>query len=88
MSADLAGACALELLRLALLAKLAVDLQDPALAHRAAREAMAQAGLLHALDFPSYVDEADDDEDLPELDELLVAAYPPAEPHDDEQDQP
>lgn len=65
---DLASRAALELLRTALLAKLAVDLQDPALAHRAAREALAQAGLLHALDFPPYVDES----------------YPQAEQHDEQ----
>ena len=70
-----------ELLRTALLAKLAVDLGDPALARRAARRAAGSARLLSGMDLPVSVDP---DEDLPEVDDLLVAKYPPS-PADQEQ---
>ncbi len=52
MSLDLATEQTHGLLRTALLAKLAVDLQDPALARRAARDALAHARMLSGLGFP------------------------------------
>jgi hypothetical protein len=68
-----------ELLRTALLCKLAVDLQDPVLARRAARAAAGPARLLSGLDFASYV-ELDDGWDggggLPEVQDLLEALHP------------
>jgi hypothetical protein len=67
---DLVSDTAHELLRTALLAKLACDLGDPALARRAARYAQSAAKLLAGLDLPTYVEE-DDDEPLPEVDDLL-----------------
>lgn len=86
MSLDAATLAATELLRTALLAKLAVDLQDPALARRAAREALTHARLLAGLDFPP------DEEDalhcgprLPTVEELLGRVYPePPRSVDDE----
>ncbi len=69
----LATLTAAELLRTALLAKLAVDLEDPALVRRAAGYAESSAHLLAGLTFPTYVDREEDDEDqsLPSLDEFL-----------------
>jgi hypothetical protein len=67
---DLVSDTAHELLRTALLAKLAVDLGDPQLARRAARYAQSSAKLLAGLDLPTYVED-DDDESLPEVDDLL-----------------
>lgn len=88
MSTGVASVCAHELLRTALLAKLAVDLQDPRLARRAAREALAQARLLSGLDFLAYEDEDDPtyeddqaDEDaaaLADVAQVLLLAYLPA----------
>ncbi len=67
-----ATAVAAELLRTALLAKRAVDLQDSALAGRAARYAASSAHLLAGLDVPTYDDSEDvDDQELPEVDDLL-----------------
>ncbi len=61
-----------KLLRTALLAKLAVDLEDPALARRAARYAQTSAHLLAGLDFPPHDDrEEPDDQALPEVEDLL-----------------
>lgn len=77
MTADLAAEAAQELLRTALLAKLAVDLQDPVLARRAARKALAQARLLAGLDFPAAVDDATP---VPTLDEVLARRYPAVAP--------
>lgn len=62
-----------ELLRTALLCKLAIDIGDPVLAGRAARRAATSARLLGGMDLPAYVDP---DDDLPEVDDLLVAKYP------------
>ena len=74
-----AAAAAHELLRTALLAKLAVDVGDPALARRAARRAASSARLLSGMHLPAYVDPDEDlDDDLPKLGDLLVAKYPPS----------
>ncbi len=71
-SLTLASSTAAELLRTALLAKLAVDLEDPALARRAARYARSSAHLLSSLDFPPHTDQPDDDDQaLPEVEDLL-----------------
>jgi hypothetical protein len=68
----LAASTAFELVRTALVAKLAVDLGDPVLARRAARYAQSSARLLGGLDFPAEVDEPQRDvEHLPEVDDLL-----------------
>ncbi len=69
---DLVSDTAQELLRTALLAKLAVDLGDPALARRAARYAQSSAQLLAGLDIPTHVD----DEELPKVDDLLAQRMP------------
>lgn len=50
-----------ELLRTALLVKLAVDLADPVLARRAARQAAGHARLLSGLSVPPYAEPGDDD---------------------------
>lgn len=60
-----------ELLRTALLAKLAVDLQDPVLARRAARRAVLSGRLLSGLDFPALVSLDEEDSDLPDVQDLL-----------------
>jgi hypothetical protein len=65
-----AQSVAFELVRTALVAKLAVDLGDPVLARRAARYAQSSARLVAGLDFPAHV-ESDDDQALPEVDDLL-----------------
>jgi hypothetical protein len=71
-AATLAVSTAFELVRTALLAKLAVDLGDPMLARRAARYAQSAAHLLAGLDFPPYDDREDpDDQALPEVEDLL-----------------
>ncbi len=72
-SIALATTTAADLLRTALLAKLAVDLEDPALARRAARYAQTAAHLLAGLDFPPHVegDDLDDEQELPSLEDLL-----------------
>ncbi len=64
---------AFELVRTALVAKLAVDLGDPVLARRAARYARSSAQLLAGLvDFPPHDDrEEPDDQALPEVEDLL-----------------
>ncbi len=62
---------AAELVRYALVAKLAVNLGDPPLARRAARYAESSARLLGGLEFPVHVDD-DDDLPLPEVDDLLA----------------
>lgn len=80
MTAALAATAARNLLKVSLLAKLAVDLQDPALARRAAREAQTHARLLAGLDFPP--DEAAEvhcGPRLPDPDVLLVRRYPALE---------
>ena len=59
-----------ELLRLALLAKLAVDLGDPVLCRRAARHAVTAARFLSGSDFPAYVN-SDDTDALPTVGDLL-----------------
>ena len=53
MSVTAAVVASTELLRTAALAKLATDLRDPALARRAAREAVTHARLLAGLDYPA-----------------------------------
>jgi hypothetical protein len=69
---DLALTTAFELVRTALVAKMAVDLGDPVLARRAVRYAQSSAQLLAGLDFPADVDgDGSDDEALPEVDDLL-----------------
>ncbi len=70
----LASATAAELVRTALLAKLAVDLGDPPLARRAARYAQSSAHQLAGLNFPAHVDNGDegDDQALPEVEDLLA----------------
>jgi len=50
---------------------LALDLGDTVLARRAARYAASSARLLSGLDFPDASEDHDDDQALPELDELL-----------------
>ena len=71
-SPSLAEKTSTELLRLSLLAKLAVDLGDPVLARRAARHAVTSARLLAGLDWQApRLEQDDEDDDLPELDELL-----------------
>lgn len=84
MSLDLAALGANGLLRTALLAKLAVDLEDPVLARRAAREALAHARLLSGLDFPP---DAEGDvhcgpRPLPAVEDLLLLVHPPVVRHD------
>lgn len=64
---DRATSAAADLLRTSLVARLAVDLEDPQLARRAAREAGTHARLLRGMDFPPYRGE----DPLPELDDLL-----------------
>lgn len=81
VSLDLATTAAWQLLRTALLAKLAVDLEDPALARRAAREALTHARLLSGLDFPPGVE---DDvhcgpRPLPTVGDLLERIHPPSD---------
>lgn len=71
-----ATTAAAELLRVSLLAKLAVDLEDPVLARRAARKAQAPARLLAGLDFAAYVGEDQDDDALPEVGDLLEQLHP------------
>lgn len=81
----LALSTAQELLRTALLSKLAVDLEDPVLARRAARCAAESARLLSGLDFPAHVDEDQADEDaagLPDVGDLLEALRPAPLPED------
>lgn len=78
MSLDLAAVEATELLRTALLAKLAVDLEDPVLARRAARQSLAHARLLSGLEFPPHVDTDEGGARMPELDDLLTRRYPAA----------
>jgi hypothetical protein len=85
-----AAAAAEELLRTALIAKLAVDLDDPALARRAANEAAGHARLLVDLDLPVVLDvdvHADVIAPGSTLDELLRLAYPAASRLDDADDQ-
>lgn len=65
-----------ELLRTALLAKLAVDLQDPVLARRAARRAVLSGRLLSGLDFPAFVSLDEEDSDLPDVQDLLDVLHP------------
>lgn len=72
-----ASEVAAELLRTALLAKLAVDIEDPVLARRAARYATASARLLSGLDFPPHSDDDDDHAGgLPEVGDLLEQLHP------------
>jgi hypothetical protein len=75
-----AAEAAKELLRTALLAKLACDLEDPALARRAAREASRHARLLSGLDFPAY---DTGDEPLPDVGDLLDVLSPPCAADDE-----
>jgi len=85
--ADAAAAAAFDLLRTALLAKLAVDLDDPVLSRRAATEAAGHARLLAGLDYPPAVDDdavhAEVVDGQP-LEVLLRRLYPPAVVLDDE----
>ncbi len=69
---DLAYSTAFELVRTALVAKMAVDLGAPVLARRTARYAQSSVRLLAGLDISAHPDE-DDDEDraLPEVEDLL-----------------
>lgn len=77
-SASLAKRTAADLLRLALLARLATQLDDPRLARRAARDAQAAAHLLAGLDWPARPgldDGPDDDPALPSVGVLLEQVH-------------
>ncbi len=78
-----------ELLRAALVAKLAVDLEDPVLARRAARLAAGHAQVLSRLDFPAHSKEDDDvlsepdvqpDVQLPDVGDLLALRHSSRDP--------
>ena len=73
-----AGSTATDLLRFAMVAKLATDLGDPVLARRAARYAVSSAHLLAGLDWQpeAQEDEDDDTAPLPAVDELLEQLRP------------
>lgn len=71
-----ATTAAADLLRCSLVVKLAVDLEDPRLARRAARQVITSARLLTGMDFPDgrdWIDSDDQDDDalLPEVADLL-----------------
>ncbi len=74
-----------ELLRTALVAKFAVDLEDPVLVRRAARLAAGHAQVLSRLDFPAHSREDDDvlsehDVQLPDVGDLLALRHPSRDP--------
>ncbi len=74
-----------ELLRTALVANFAVDLEDPVLVRRAARLAAGHAQVLSRLDFPAHKQEDDDvlsehDVQLPDVGDLLALRHPSRDP--------
>lgn len=78
MSLERATVAAAELLRVALLAKLACDLGDPQLTRRAARHAQTVAHHLAGLHFPVHPDYVlpEVPDALPEVDDLLELLHP------------